>query len=166
MTFLLTLTTYGTHLHGDPHGSIDRHQNQPCQPTIAPHARRLAANQARLLSPPFVLTEPRRRLVLESIQETCHYRDWSLIAAHVRTNNIHVIVAAEAPPESILPDLKAYASRRLNAVEGHNLRRWTRGGSTHSLPTAQAIQAATRCVIDAQGAPMSLYLAPEPPPSP
>jgi hypothetical protein len=162
MTYLLTFTTYGTHLRGDPRGSIDRHENKPGQPTLDPSPHLHSADQSRLQSPPVTLDEPQRRLVLESIQQTCDYRGWLLLAAHVRTNHVHAIISSDTPAEHILRDLKAYASRHLNRAHGHTPKRWTRGGSTRSLPCLEAIQAATRYVIDAQGSPMALYLASAP----
>src|SRR5262249_2529101 len=36
----------------------------------------------------------------------------------MRTNHVHIIVDAEAPPEKIMNDFKAYASRALNRIEG------------------------------------------------
>jgi hypothetical protein len=33
-------------------------------------------------------------------------RDWDLLAAHVRTNHIHVIVEAEVPSENVMNDFK------------------------------------------------------------
>lgn len=159
MTYLLTFTCYGSHLRGDLRGSIDRHRNQPGQPTLAPNPRLHSADRSRLQSPPVTLPEPTLRLVLESLRQTCRFRGWLLVAAHVRTNHVHVIVASEGPAEPILRDLKSYASRRLNEAEGARGPRWTRGGSTRSLPTRRAIESAVRYVLDGQGVAMAVYFA-------
>ena len=161
MTYLLTFTCYGTHLRGDARGSVDRHRNQPGQPTLAPNPHLQTADQSRLQSPPVTLSETGCRLVLESMKQTCRFRGWLLVAAHVRTNHVHVIVASAGPAEPILRDLKSYASRRLNEAEGAQRKRWTRGGSTRSLPTARAIENAMRYVLDGQGGSMAVYLAAE-----
>jgi REP element-mobilizing transposase RayT len=39
-----------------------------------------------------------------------------LLAAHVRTNHIHVVVEADLRPERVMNDLKPYASRYLNQL--------------------------------------------------
>ena len=41
-----------------------------------------------------------------------------LLAAHVRTNHVNVVVEAEVPPEKVMNDFKAYASRSLNRFDG------------------------------------------------
>jgi REP element-mobilizing transposase RayT len=33
------------------------------------------------------------------------------LAAHARTNHVHIVVDADVPPERIMNDLKSYASR-------------------------------------------------------
>jgi REP element-mobilizing transposase RayT len=41
-------------------------------------------------------------------------RGWNLLAAHVRSNPVHVIVETETRPERIRNEFKSYASRGLN----------------------------------------------------
>src|ERR1035438_8833216 len=65
---------------------------------------------------PYHLDQIRRDAVLEAIQEVCVHRGWSLLAAHVRSNHVHTVVEAETPPERVMADFKAYASRRLNRM--------------------------------------------------
>ena len=68
-------------------------------------------------------------------KEVCRYRRWTLLAAHVRTEHVHVVVQAEATPERVLNDFKVYASRRLSEAgfENSERKRWTRHGSTRYL---------------------------------
>jgi REP element-mobilizing transposase RayT len=77
----------------------------------------------------------RRETVLAAILERCSSRDWSLLAAHVRTNHVHVVVEADAQPERIMNDLKSYASRCLNlrGLDEPTRKRWARHGSTRWL---------------------------------
>ena len=56
----------------------------------------------------------RRETVLASLLERCAERHWSLLAAHVRSNHVHVVVEADTRPERVLNDLKSYTSRCLN----------------------------------------------------
>ena len=67
-----------------------------------------------MIQPPYLLDAVRRRIVLRSLQETCSYRGWTLLAAHVRTNHIHVVTAANCKPERVMTAMKAYCSRALN----------------------------------------------------
>ncbi|MBC8165882.1 MAG: hypothetical protein H7Y20_08425, partial [Bryobacteraceae bacterium] len=43
---------------------------------------------------PYLLDAIRREVVLTSLQPVCLHRDWTLLAAHVRTNPVHGVVAA------------------------------------------------------------------------
>ena len=66
-----------------------------------------------------------RAIVLRTLAEVCSHRGWNLLAAHVRTNHVHVIVEAEVQPEKVMNDFKAYASRALNRLDGrHGSTRW------------------------------------------
>ena len=79
----------------------------------------------------------------------------------VRTNHVHVIVEAEAPPERVMNEFKSYASRELNRLDrdGPDRKRWARHGSTRWLWKDQDVQKARRYVIEEQGEPMALFVA-------
>ena len=111
--------------------------------------------------PPFHMDSVRRETVLEAIQAVCGHRAWSLLAAHVRSNHVHAVVEAEAPPERIMGDFKAYASRRLNEMklDKANRKRWARHGSTRWLWKAENVLAAIQYVVAEQGEAMSVFEA-------
>jgi REP element-mobilizing transposase RayT len=98
--------------------------------------------------------------VLASIRQHCEYPHWPLLAAHVRTNHVHVILEALDPPEKALNELKAYASRHLNQMgfDVPDRRRWSRHGSTRYLWKRDDVEAAIAYVADHQVAPMGLYV--------
>jgi REP element-mobilizing transposase RayT len=77
------------------------------------------------------------------------HRGWSLLAAHVRSNHVHTVVEAEVPPERVMGDFKAYASRRLNrmSLDAPNRKRWARHGSTRWLWQPQHVSAAMQYVV-------------------
>jgi len=108
---------------------------------------------------PYLLDDIRRNCVLESIDRVCIFRCWTLLACHVRTNHVHVVVRANCPPERVMTALKAYASRALNGLELHgpNQRRWARHGSTRYLWTREAVRSAIHYVVHEQGEPMAVY---------
>jgi REP element-mobilizing transposase RayT len=49
-------------------------------------------------------------MVLNSMQQVCSHRDWILLAAHVRTNHVHVVVTTGDTAEQVMNTLKSYAS--------------------------------------------------------
>jgi REP element-mobilizing transposase RayT len=113
--------------------------------------------------PPYGMDRTRREAVLAAMLERCADRHWSLLAAHVRTNHVHIVVEAEAPPERIMNDLKSYASRCLNrlGLDEPSRKRWARHGSTRWLWKPQTVSAAIRYVVDEQGDPMAAFEATE-----
>jgi REP element-mobilizing transposase RayT len=113
--------------------------------------------------PPYALDGIRRSVTLKATQEVCGRKAWILVAAHVRTNHVHVVVEAEAPPERVMSTLKSSASHALNelAIDGQKKRRrWARHGSTRYIWTKQQLSAAIRYTVSRQGEALSVYEAP------
>jgi REP element-mobilizing transposase RayT len=109
--------------------------------------------------PPYRLDQIRRDAVLAAIVERCSLRGWKLLAAHVRTNHVHVVVEGETKPERIMNDLKSYASRSLNAlgIDEPGRQRWAKHGSTGWLWKPHNISAAIQYVVGEQGEPMAVF---------
>jgi REP element-mobilizing transposase RayT len=109
--------------------------------------------------PPFQLDENCRVVVLAAIREVCKHRGWSLLAAHVRSRHVHVVVNALPPPERVMSDFKAYASRRLSeaGLDGRDRKRWARHGSTRYLWKPEHVEAAIEYVVHHQGEPMAVF---------
>jgi REP element-mobilizing transposase RayT len=113
-----------------------------------------------MTQPPYLLDAARRRIVLKSLREACSCRGWrTLLAAHVRTNHVHVVTTANCKPEHVMTTMKAYGSRALNeqALDGPALRRWARHGSTRYLWTGEAVRAAIQYVLREQGESMPVF---------
>jgi REP element-mobilizing transposase RayT len=159
MTYLITFVCYGCHLHGSESGSVDRQHNIRGTPLLELDSSRAKEESDRMDQPPYNLDQVRRDLVLEAIQNVCAHRDWGLLAAHVRSTHLHAVVAAEAPPERIMIDFKAYASRNLNRIglDTPDRKRWARHGSTRFLRKPEDISAAVQYVVDEQGDAMSVF---------
>ena len=107
LAYFLTWTAYGTWLHGDERGSVDRVHNKPGQPVLSADARRLRAAADHRVEEAYSLDAPRRRVVVNAIREVCSFRKWPLHAVHVRSTHVHAIVTAAFKPEKIMNDLKA-----------------------------------------------------------
>jgi REP element-mobilizing transposase RayT len=163
VTYLITFACYGCHLHGNTAGSVDRGHNVPGTPILEEDLTRAAFEEQRMGQPPYHLDRIRRDAVLEAIQGVCTNRGWNLRAAHVRSNHVHTVVEAEVPPERIMNDFKAYASRHLNRMhlEGPGRKRWARHGSTRWLWKPQHISAAIQYVVAEQGDAMGVFEAQE-----
>jgi hypothetical protein len=108
---------------------------------------------------PDTLDEVRRNAVPAAIQGVSAHRGWYLLAAHVRTTRVHTVVEAEVPPERVMGDFKACASRCLNrmGLDRRNRKRWTRHGSTRWLWKPQRVSAAIQYVVAEQGEAMAVF---------
>ena len=113
-----------------------------------------------MAQPPYLLDARRRRIVLEAIKGVCNHNGWNLLATHVRTNHVHVVLDSPRTPERVMNALKSYASRALNEafMESSETRRWARHGSTRYLWTPEQIAAAIHYVICEQGEAMEVYM--------
>jgi hypothetical protein len=160
LAYFITFSTYGTWLHGTDkgNGSVDRHHNVFGTPFIAPDDQREERAADRMTDPPYVLNEPARTVVRDAVVELCTEKGWTLLALHVRTNHVHVVVSAEREAGRLMSDLKARASRELNrSGTDANAKRWTRHGSTRHLFDGASVAAAVVYVLDEQGPPMAVY---------
>ena len=110
---------------------------------------------------PYSLDRACREIVLTAIREVCRYRGWTRLAAHVRSNHVHVVADITSHPDHAVRDFKSYASRKLNAVGIDPLegKRWSRGESARRLPLPEARETAIHYVVAKQGEPISVYVA-------
>jgi REP element-mobilizing transposase RayT len=163
VTYLITFACYGCHLHGSESGSVDGRHNAHGTPILAVDLVRAAAECERMDQAPYHLDEIRRDAVLEAIQDVCRHRGWGLLAAHVRSNHVHTVGDTEIPPERVMGDFKAYASRRLNEMrlDGPNRKRWARHGSTRWLWKPHDVSAAIQYIVAEQGDAMSVIECPD-----
>jgi hypothetical protein len=155
---LLTFNCYGTHLRGAELGSIDRvreGRGGPIEPSVGlvNYAKRTMTHAEASLD----LGES--LVVLGAISETCAFRRWTLLAAHVRSTHVHLVVDGITEASCAIRDFKAYASRALHGKGA--VRRWARGGNVRTLDDSPSVRAAVRYVVDCQGPPMAVYIAPD-----
>lgn len=152
LAFLLTWTTYGTWLHGDERGSVDRPESQLSTPRLEPRPGLARFERSELKNEPIIFGSEARAVVHEIIQSHAQFRGWPLHALNVRTNHVHLVVSCRCPPEKAMGEFKAWATRRLRE-QGHiapGARTWTRHGSTRYLTTTQSVDGAIRYVLDGQ----------------
>src|SRR5258708_38386433 len=91
--YLITFRCYGTWLHGDERGSIDRFHRRYKAPYLPRSDRRVDLSLRKLKSQPSALDSRQRRIVDNAIRGVCKYREWLLHAINVRTNHVHTVVS-------------------------------------------------------------------------
>ena len=154
LAYLITFRCYGSWLHGETRGSVARRNyNRYGTPDMGPNKKILTDEKGKLMTAPVVLNQNQRRLVESAIREVCEYRSYFLYAASVRTNHVHVVVAAPCKPEHIMDSFKSYATRNLHERKfiGDDVKPWARHGSTCYLWTEEEMERAVDYGINGQG---------------
>jgi REP element-mobilizing transposase RayT len=153
LAYFISFRSYGTWLHGDKRGSVDRFHNQYGSPRLPENAKWYQYNQTSLRTEPFVLGPNERRIIKEAIRETCEIRKWLLIAFNVRTNHVHVVVTARVHPKVVLNAFKANATRKLreDKLWPHSFSPWVRKGSKRRLWNERSLARAIEYVLYGQG---------------
>lgn len=147
----MTFRCYGTWLHGDVRGSVDREHNSYGAPLVAP-SEALRIRRTSMLKGAVVVLEPEHRAVVEqTLREVSAHRGWALHAINVRTNHVHAVVSGPCVPERILSAWKSWSTRRpreagLIAPSGAV---WSRHGSTRYLWTQESL--ADACIYVDEG---------------
>lgn len=154
LAYFLTWTCYGTWLHGDERGSVDRDHNQLGTPLLPsdPHRQTLAIK--RMTCAPVTLLPEARSLVTATIESHCSIRRWGLLALNVRTNHVHVVVNCmeTASPERAMGQFKAWSTRQLRhaGFASKEQKVWAEHGSTRWINHADGLEAAIRYVTEGQ----------------
>jgi REP element-mobilizing transposase RayT len=175
-TWLLTNTTYGTWLPGDPRGSVTSVRDlRPSDPTPdariehdlpgepweeeLPGLHRAAMSQMK--APPIYLDLEQAEALLDQFQETATHRNWTLLAVAVMANHFHIVVEVPGDPDpgKVLADFKAYGSRKLNRAYGKPPSEtwWTEKGSKRKLKDEQAVADAVNYVLYKQPHPLVVW---------
>ncbi len=111
LAFFITFRTYGTWLHGDPRGSVDRFHNRYGIPKLPPNKMRQQYETGLLKRKPVLLTVKQREAAADGIREICKKRNWCLWVVNVRTNHAHAVVTASCDSKKVRAALKASATK-------------------------------------------------------
>lgn len=150
--YFLTWTCYGTWLHGDPRGSVDREHNQYQTPVIPPSAALETRRAMTLEHVPEWFCHEARLCVDRTIRAHAAHRNWNIHALNVRSNHVHLVVSAGVPPELVVHQMKSWSTRLLR--EGGwvaaSTRVWTSHGSTRYLWDGDGLSQAIEYVLNGQ----------------
>ncbi|MCK4340344.1 MAG: transposase [Phycisphaerae bacterium] len=153
LAYLITFRTYGTWLHGDDRGSVDREHNVFGTPLLPTNPRRERAARQRGKHAPITLNAAQRQVARAAIVAVCAHRQWSLHELNVRSNHVHVVVSAPRHPDHVMGSFKSWATRRMReaSVIDADIQPWAERGSRKYLWKPEQVEAACRYVLDGQG---------------
>ncbi len=133
LAFHITFGTYGTRLHGDERGTVDRSRNRPGDPIIGRNEHWERIERRRLRYDPIILARPQRGLVEGALRSVCEQGGWRFHVAAAQPNHVHLMLTAEAGADSKTTRrlVKRWLSERLNArwPLPDGARWWSTGGS-------------------------------------
>ncbi len=148
LAYFITFTTRGSWLHGDARGSYTKAPR-----FVPPNKNWVQLESESLADPPLLFTSEQRTAVDQAIREQCAKRGWKLHTVNVRTNHVHLVVAAaDVGPERVMEDVKAKATRvlRKKGMISAERKPWTEHGSTIYLFTQACFDNACHYVRDCQ----------------
>jgi hypothetical protein len=151
LAWFITWTTYGTWLHGDARGSFLDQSYVPADPDLE------RINRAQMTGEAISLTEVQRAIVDDVLVRECASQGWRLHARNVRTNHVHLVVAAARAGTWIPSRLKALAATALSddaglpMADGNGRKRWwTEKGNVVPIEDERALDAAIVYVNELQ----------------
>ena len=176
--WLLTSTTYGTWLPGDPRGFVGRvfdyriedEQTDQLASRVEhdqvgteydrdiPGLRRAAL--ATMKGVPVYLSAEQCSVVRNQFLQTAKFWNWEVDAIALMANHFHIVISADEslPTDDLFRRFKSYASRELNKrwPRPKSGTWWTASGSRRRLPDERSRDDAIRYVLN-QHQPLAIY---------
>jgi REP element-mobilizing transposase RayT len=151
--YFLTWANYGTRLHGDKRGTVDRNHNHHGEPYLPADEIKQAKRFSDLSQPPLKLDAKMRGIVEHAIRRHAEIRGWLIHALNIRTNHIHLVLCGELDPARALNEFKAYCTRALRAekIIAADRKVWVRKGSERWLWNRCQLERACWYTLHAQG---------------
>jgi len=99
LAFHITWGTYGTRLHGDPRGTVDRTHNEFGTPVLGYDQHRWEREKENLNFDPVILTREQMIFIEQSIPKICQRGGWDYITCAVGPDHVHTILKSKVDPE-------------------------------------------------------------------
>ncbi|MFN0139607.1 MAG: transposase [Pyrinomonadaceae bacterium] len=154
LAYLITFRTFGTWLHGDARTSVSRDgRNRYGTQRIKPRPQLEAAMKRNRTHQAIFLNLRMRKAVLQAVRGFCKRRGYKLLAVNVRSNHVHIVIAAQAQPERVADSIKAVSTKivREKGLIKANAKVWSRGRSRRYLWKPQHVTSAVEYVLYNQG---------------
>ena len=131
LAYHITFGTYGTRLHGDLRGTIDRRHNIRGEPVLGQNDAWRRTEKAILRCPPVFLTPEQREYAEVEIPFICDRGHWGYHIAACQTDHVHVLLTADREGPAVRRWLKRWLGDALSQrwpVPGERTW-WAKGGS-------------------------------------
>jgi REP element-mobilizing transposase RayT len=150
--YFFTILTYGSWLHGDKRGSVDRKSNLPGAPILDPNENLERFQRSMMIDSPVYLCQNQRKIIETTIREVVSHNNWLLHAVNARTQHVHAVITAIKKPESVMNSLKSWCTRRMRekGLWTSENTPWARHGSTRYLWSEKDVRDAANYVLNCQ----------------
>src|SRR3954468_14988790 len=101
LAYHITWGTYGTRLHGDARGTVDRGHNEFGSPVLGPDPERQRDERQRLKFPPITLDRHEPLFIEATLPSVCERGHWTYVEGAAGPDHVHAIVSAPFDPETI-----------------------------------------------------------------
>lgn len=154
LAYFLTWSCYGTWLHGDARGSVDRWHNAPGTPRLGIDIAREERSILAMKGDPYNLSTEGRNIVEATIRDHCRIRGWFLHAVNARTTHVHVVAncCQKVSPDTAMDQFKAWCTRKLREA-GHaepDQEVWTSRGSKRRITDEESLARVVHYVLHGQ----------------
>ncbi|HEV7645929.1 MAG TPA: transposase [Pyrinomonadaceae bacterium] len=154
LAVLFTFRCYGTWLHGDTRGSVDRAHNIYGMPFLAESSNWQDHQKKQMLRQELTLDTRMRQAAVAGVREVCARREWLMLAVNARTNHIHSVIDVKGyDTKRALAALKAGATKRFREERLWDSEEtpWAEKGSRRKLWNERSVEQAIDYVLHGQG---------------
>src|SRR3954447_20734219 len=131
IAYHITFGTYGTRLHGDERGTVDRSMNKPGDPIIGADPAWWERERERLKFDPVVLRREQMVHAEGVIPTLCTRGGWEYHVGAGGPDHVHVLLTSEAEGDAVRKWLKRWLGEAMSSEwprpEGATW--WAEGGS-------------------------------------
>ncbi len=113
LAYHITWGTYGTRLHGDPRGTVDRANNEHGEPIVGRDAERQKREKDFMKYPPICLTREQCIYGQDTIPGICERGHWTLHTCACAPDHVHVVLTSPFDPKTIRALLKRWLGQSL-----------------------------------------------------
>jgi len=114
LAYHITFGTYGTRLHGDPRGTVDRSMNQPGDPIIGADPNRWLRERGSLRFEPAFLSKEQRQFAESVIPDICRQGGWLYHIASAGPDHVHVLLSSSSDGTAVRKWFKRWLGERLS----------------------------------------------------
>jgi hypothetical protein len=114
LAFHITWGTYGTRLHGDRRGTVDRKHNEYGQPVLRFDEHRWEQERSNLKFPAVIFTRPQMLLIESLLPDICAQGGWTHRTGAAGPDHVHVILTSKHDPETIRRLFKRWLGQELS----------------------------------------------------